>query len=297
MANNKVPDLFKKDDLSVVYASCKDHTVSGEDFGLFYNKRFEMLVTIPQPSIDNLSSYYESEDYISHTDSSDSFLDKIYQGVKKYSINRKFRLLDKPTGDISEEKVVLDVGCGTGDFLAKCKNNYWNVVGIEPNLKARHIAENKVGESIYNDISELTNEKFDCITMWHVLEHVPDLLTFIPLLKKLLKPGGTLIIAVPNYKSYDAVYYKQFWAAFDVPRHLWHFSKESIGLLFSREKMIVMNTKALIFDSFYVSLLSEKYKHGTSNMIRAFFIGCFSNIKAMINGQYSSIIYMIKRNN
>ncbi|WP_457615944.1 class I SAM-dependent methyltransferase [Lutibacter sp.] len=278
-----------------VYLTCKDYTVSGEEFNLVYNKKYTMLETLPKPSIKKIPSYYQSENYISHTDSNKSVVDKIYQIVKKYSLKKKLRLVNSFE---FEEKKILDIGCGTGDFLFVCKNNGWNVVGVEPNEKARSISKSKLGahttNTLFTDIEELSNQTFDVITLWHVLEHVYNLESYIKLLKKHLKPSGTLIIAVPNFMSFDALYYKKYWAAFDVPRHLWHFSQHAIRLLFKNENMKVVDVKPMKFDSFYVSLLSEKYKSGTANFIRAFYIGLRSNLKAMKTKEYSSLIYVLK---
>jgi 2-polyprenyl-3-methyl-5-hydroxy-6-metoxy-1,4-benzoquinol methylase len=278
-----------------VYLTCKDYTVSDQKFDLLYNIELEMLETSPQPKGDQLASYYESSDYISHTDSKKSLLDKIYQLVKKYALQNKLKLINSFK---TSEKKLLDIGCGTGDFLFTCKKNGWNVVGVEPNKNAKSLAEIKLLNSkvsnIVADITELSSEKFDVITLWHVLEHVPNLEEYIGKLKLLLKPNGVLVIAVPNFKSFDAQHYKQFWAAFDVPRHLWHFSKKSIKKLFANKQMNVEKMLPMKFDSFYVSLLSEKYKTGKSNFIKAFYIGLLSNLKATASKEYSSLIYIIK---
>ena len=275
--------------------SCKDYTVSNQKFDVVYNNKMEMYETFPQPKIEDLGAYYESEDYISHTDSKKSLTDKLYQIVKSYTLNTKLKLINSFQ---TETKKVLDVGCGTGDFLLKCKKNGWDVIGVEPNENANNLATSKLFESstseIYQNLFDLKQEKFDVITLWHVLEHVPNLEDYILKLKLLLKPNGVLVIAVPNFKSYDAYYYKEFWAAFDVPRHLWHFSKKSIELLFSKIQMNVRKTNPMIFDSFYVSLLSEKHKNGQSNFLKAFLIGFLSNIKALRTKEYSSLIYIIK---
>ncbi|MFZ2284133.1 MAG: class I SAM-dependent methyltransferase [Lutibacter sp.] len=278
------------------YLTCKDYTVSHKDFDLLYHPSLDMLETFPQPKAEELSGYYESDNYISHTDSKKSRIDKLYQLVKKIALASKLELLNSfKTAD----KNLLDVGCGTGDFLLTCKNNGWKVTGVEPNAKAKIIAENKLaGESaseIYSEIHQLKKElQFDVITLWHVLEHVPNLNNYIATLKSRLKPEGILIVAVPNYKSYDAGYYKQFWAAYDVPRHLWHFSKKSIQGLFAKQEMGVVKILPMVFDSFYVSLLSEKYKNEKSNFLKAFYVGLLSNIKAMVTKEYSSLIYVIK---
>lgn len=278
------------------YLKCVDYTVSRETFELFIDPETELLVTFPRPSHIDLPSYYESEDYISHTDSTRSFMDKVYQLIKSYSIKRKLKLINSSA---QQKGRILDVGCGTGDFLQACQTDHWEVTGIEPNSKATVLAEKKVAPNgrLFHDINELKEEEygsFDVITMWHVLEHVPNLMEYLVSLKKLLKEDGCLIIAVPNYKSYDAKYYNKFWAAYDVPRHLWHFSQKSVRELFSLKNFRVEKTLPLIFDSFYVSLLSEKYKRGSSNLFGAFKTGLLSNLKARRTGNYSSLIYLIK---
>ena len=276
------------------YLKCLDNTVSQEEFSILKDELSDLLITSPRPKIQDLGSYYESESYISHTDSKHTLLDKIYQIVKKYSITKKVGLVQSFMNANSSDKSVLDIGCGTGDFLLACKKGGLNIYGIEPNEKAKSIAEIKLNQKIKVDIFKLSPQQFDCISMWHVLEHVPNLTDYILELQKKLKPKGVLIIAVPNHKSYDAKHYGKFWAAFDVPRHLWHFSKKSIQLLFEKNKMKVTKTIPMRFDSFYVSILSEKYKTKKGNFIKALFIGLKSNIKAMRTKEYSSIIYIIK---
>ena len=270
---------------------CKDHSVTKEEFKLVKDAESDMLVTTPQPDAKNLFKYYESEDYISHTDSRRSLFEKIYQLIKQYSLNKKVRIIKQYS---SPKGRLLDVGAGTGDFLLSSKKRGWQIQGVEPNLKARKLADEK-GVHLLEDIDEIANQKFDVITLWHVLEHVPDLESYLTKLKNLLKDDGILLVAVPNYKSYDAIHYKEFWAAYDVPRHLWHFSINSIKFLFSKEKMKVVKILPMFFDAFYVSLLSEKYKTGKMNYIKAFIFGSLSNFKALFNKNYSSLIYIIKK--
>lgn len=272
-----------------------DHSVSKEQFELIYNSEFDMFVTSPKPLDHELEKYYETEDYISHTDAKRNLLEKVYHWVRSYSIQKKIKLINSQ----SEKRKLLDIGCGTGDFLKAAELNGWDVLGIEPNVNARTIASSKLKTEVL-DTSELLNlpeQSFDVITLWHVLEHLPKLETHVTLLKKLLSPNGTLIIAVPNYKSYDAQYYKSYWAAYDVPRHLWHFSQNSIAKLFDKEEMQVVETLPMKFDAFYVSLLSEKYRSGSMNPLKAFYIGLQSNMKAKASTEYSSLIYVIKNSN
>tara|TARA_R110002049_G_scaffold281241_1_gene460695 strand:- start:421 stop:1281 length:861 start_codon:yes stop_codon:yes gene_type:complete len=275
------------------YLKVKDYSVSGEEFELIQNLEYGFLETTPQPALDKLHEYYESEDYISHTDSQRNLFEKVYHLVRTISLKKKLKLINSFT---LENKSLLDIGCGTGDFLQTAKEDNWNILGIEPNEQARLIANKKTNDSVFDteQLSAFKSESFDVITLWHVLEHLPNLEEQITVFKKLLKPNGTLIIAVPNYKSYDALYYKNNWAAFDVPRHLWHFNKTSISKLVSKVSMEVKNVKPMLFDAFYVSLLSEKYKSGKMNPIKGFWIGLLSNLKSFKTKEASSLIYIIK---
>lgn len=270
------------------FITCKDHLVSGEEFDLFRNENFEILETKPVP--ENLDSYYKSEDYISHTDSKSGVLDKVYALVKNYMLEKKMSWIN----EYKTNGTLLDIGAGTGDFLVKAKSHNWEVNGVEPNSSARNLAASK-SLILKEDISEIANKSCDVISMWHVLEHVPNLELQIQRLKDILKNDGLLIIAVPNYKSYDALYYKNFWGAYDVPRHLWHFSQKGISDLFTKSGFRLVETKPLKFDSYYVSLLSEKYKNGRSNFINSFRVGFLSNLRARSTSEYSSLVYFFKK--
>ena len=276
-----------------IYLKVKDHSVSGEEFELCQNLEYGFLETTPQPSKDKLPDYYKSEDYISHTDSKRNLFEKVYHLVRIVALKKKLKLINSLH---SEKKKLLDVGCGTGDFLQTAQQDNWEVCGIEPNVQAREIANKKTNNSVF-EIEQLLSFKsnsFDVITLWHVLEHLSNLEEQILIFKKLLKPTGRLIIAIPNYKSYDAEHYKQFWAAYDVPRHLWHFDKTSISNLVSKQTMEVVKVKPMWFDAFYVSMLSEKYKTGKMKPLKGFWYGLLSNIKAQSSKEVSSLIYIIK---
>jgi|TARA_R110000822_G_scaffold45999_3_gene122695 2-polyprenyl-3-methyl-5-hydroxy-6-metoxy-1,4-benzoquinol methylase len=274
------------------YLSVKDFLVSGETFDLIYSKELDLLITEPVPKTEDLPKYYESEEYISHTDEKRGLLSNLYQLVKKWSLQKKAKLIYAQNNGAGS---LLDVGAGTGDFLKIAKEKGWEVYGMEPNPNALKLA-NKKGINLKSSLKDFAGKQFDVITLWHVLEHVPNLEETISELSNLVKPNGTLIIAVPNFKSFDAKHYGRFWAAFDVPRHLWHFSKDSIEKLFA-EKFQLKKIKPMIFDSFYVSLLSEKYKTGNNFSFKAFWIGFISNIKAKATKEYSSHIYCFKKHN
>ena len=272
----------------------KDFSVSGELFELKRNEDYGFLETFPQPETSNLSKYYKSEDYISHTNTKRNLFEKLYHFIRTTTLKRKLRLINSFQ---FKEKSILDIGCGTGHFLEVCKNNGWNITGVEPDDQARDIANLKTDNAVSNieSLFEFPKQSFDVITLWHVLEHLPDLDAHINLFHSLLKPNGRLIIAVPNHKSYDAQFYKSFWAAYDVPRHLWHFNKKSMGELMKAFSFKVVKTQPMWFDAFYVSLLSEKHKTGKMNFIKGFGIGFLSNLKALSSKEVSSLIYILKK--
>lgn len=273
------------------FLKCTDYLVSEEEFELLYDRDKVMLVTFPRPPAEELPKYYQSEDYISHSDSRKSLMERLYQLVKSIMLKHKIRLLETY---FPQKGNLLDIGAGTGDFLKAAQKSGWKIHGIEPNEKARNLAKRK-NIALNKDSEKFRTGQFDVISMWHALEHIPDLKKQISELDRLLQKDGILIIAVPNFKSYDAKYYKEFWAAYDVPRHLWHFSKTAIEKLFGEFDFDLIKTLPLKFDSYYVSLLSEKHKTGKPNFLRAFQIGRKSNLKAKSSGEYSSLIYILKR--
>lgn len=271
------------------YLKTKDFAHSGEEFQLLLDPQLEMLITDPKPI--DIEKYYDSTSYISHTDARKSFLDKIYQLVKQVNLRKKVGQVKYYTG---ERNSLLDVGAGTGDFLRSAIAQGWNTKGVEPSAKARNVAKKK-GIHLEASLADVKGEKFDAITLWHVLEHMPDLENSFKELSALLKEKGTLFIAVPNYKSFDAQFYGKYWAAYDVPRHLWHFSKSSMHSLCEKNNLDIHAIRPMIFDAFYISLLSEKYKHGRSSFLKALFVGMQSNLAAWRTKEYSSLVYVIRR--
>lgn len=273
------------------YIEVEDYSVSHEKFQLYLDRNLHILKTLPQPSSEEIGAYYKSEDYISHTDSKRNLFEKIYHIVKRKAIQNKIDLIESFS---SAKGKVLDIGCGTGEFIFEANKRGWKVFGFEPNFSASSLAKEK-GLNLVDNTKNIEQNSLDVITMWHVLEHVHDIDEQIKELYRLLKPDGKLVIAVPNYNSYDAKYYEKYWAAFDAPRHLWHFSQKSIPLIFEPYQFSHVETLPMLFDSFYVSLLSEKYKTGKRNWLKAFWIGLKSNIEARQNLEYSSLIYILKK--
>jgi 2-polyprenyl-3-methyl-5-hydroxy-6-metoxy-1,4-benzoquinol methylase len=273
--------------------SAKDYTVSGEVFEIWECGNCSLRFTQNIPGAGDIGKYYQSEDYISHSDTKKGFINSLYHSVRKRTLQQKRKLVesytDKSAGNI------LDIGAGTGAFLNTMKIAGWNCTGIEPEESARNKAKElyeldlKNAEALFN----LSPQSFYAITMWHVLEHVHQLHEYIKQLKNLLKEDGKLFIAVPNYTSEDAKIYGQYWAAYDVPRHLYHFSPKAMEKLLSEHGLQLETLKPMWFDSVYVSLLSEKYKSGKSNIIKAFMKGMKSNMKAFGDkSKCSSVIYI-----
>jgi len=269
---------------------CEDHSVSGESFALVKCRKCSLIFTNPRPKEDNLSSYYQSTDYISHTDKGNSLINWVYKLVRKYTLGKKVSIVNRLNGKAG---TLLDYGCGTGDFLKEANQKGWHAFGYEPDENAKNIAEKKNPQRIF---STLKNEKqtFDIITAWHVIEHVADLKKTVKKLRKMLNPDGYFILALPNNKSFDAEHYGSYWAAYDVPRHLYHFDTDSIQYFSKQFKLVLKEVLPMKFDSFYVSMLSEKYK-GNSNLILAFKTGFKSNKKAKATGEYSSLIYIFSK--
>lgn len=276
--------------------TAKDYTVSQENFAILECSQCTLRFTQDVPSQNAIAPYYKSENYISHTDTSKGLVNQLYKSVRKRTLVQKRKLIEKVTGRATGN--LLDVGAGTGSFLNEMKQNNWQVTGLEPDADARAVAKtlHGIGLQESGNLFSLTENSFDAITMWHVLEHVHSLQEYITQLKKLLTANGRLIIAVPNYTSSDAASYGEYWAAYDVPRHLYHFSPKSIETLVVKHGLKLLACKPMWFDSFYVSLLSSKYKNGKTNWIGAGFTGFISNFKAMMNvRKCSSVIYIISR--
>lgn len=274
------------------YLTCKDNTGSDESFTIVKCDKCGFAFTNPIPLETEISKYYESDEYISHSNTSKGLVNFLYQKVRNYTLDQKVNLLQK----LGSGRKLLDIGCGTGEFLGRTKKHGFITEGIEPSKAAKKQAIENFSLSVNGEahLGTLPSDSYDFITMWHVLEHVYHLNDRIAELKRLIKPDGHIIIAVPNLNSFDALKYKEHWAAYDLPRHLYHFSEQDIKALAKKHGLTVTQVLPMKFDSYYVSLLSEKYKTGKQNLFSAFFTGLKSNASAKANGGFSSQIYIIK---
>jgi SAM-dependent methyltransferase len=271
----------------------KDHSVSGEFFDIFECKRCSLRFTKDPPSDDKIGQYYQSEDYISHSNTKKGLVNSLYHIVRNRTLSDKYHSIEKETG--LREGHHLDIGAGTGTFVQYMNRHNWKSVGIEPDEKARKCAFTDHGTELMpaGSFETLPPASFDAITMWHVLEHVHDLYPYMHKIKEILKPEGFVFIAVPNYTSYDARKYKSDWAAYDVPRHLYHFSPPSMRWLLNAAGFQLKKIVPMWWDSFYISLLSEKFAGSHLSILKGFFTGAVSNIEALSDKENcSSIIYI-----
>lgn len=274
---------------TTTYIQLKDYFLSQEDFEIFECPNCHLLFTDPRPAGQDAVKYYQSENYLSHQENKKGLIPRLYEFVKSINLRNKVKLAS--TGLANGN--VLDIGCGVGDFLVSMKNAGWSVMGIEPSAQAREIAYQRLGFQPLTptDYSQLPDHSFDLITLWHVLEHVDDLSYQIQQLQRLLKPGGRLLLALPNFTSFDAKHYGQYWAAWDVPRHLNHFCPDSILAIFKDSSFQLVDIQKLKWDAFYISFLSETYMHHSLALLRGAILGLRSNLKAHNSGMYSSLVY------
>lgn len=277
----------------IPFLECKDHTVSGRSFAIQKCTSCSFVFTNPRPEKAAIGPYYESANYISHSNSSAGIFNKVYKLIRNYAIRQKMNLIVRYA--VKKEKLkLLDIGCGTGEFLNGCTKKGWETVGVEPSIDAATKAQTNYGLNVQDEsFLEKTRDTFDVITLWHVLEHVHDLNDRIKQVSRLLKSTGVVIIAVPNHTSFDSTSFKEHWAAWDVPRHLYHFSPETIKLLMKNHGFHHVSSEPMRFDSYYVSLLSTEYVSGKKNYMTGSWIGLKSNAKAGRDAEkYSSVIYI-----
>lgn len=271
----------------------KDKSVSQESFVIVQCENCSFKFTNPRPDFASIGSYYESEDYISHSNTNKGLINKAYQVVRSIAVKDKVELVNK----LVPKGAILDYGCGTGYFLSACQKDSWKVEGFEPNNTANKQATETLGKSIEKvSLDHFQKESFEIITLWHVLEHVHTLNETFQQLLSLLKPGGVMLVAVPNADSQDAKKYGENWAAYDVPRHLYHFNQATMKRFLKKHKLTLEDTKPMKYDAYYVSMLSEKYKAGKTKMFSSVLSGYSSNSYASKNNNdYSSLIYIARK--
>lgn len=270
-----------------------DYFLSQEEFNICVCKKCGFHFTNPRPTAEALAPYYKSDKYLSHSHANQGILGGLYQQIRKYTLRKKYELVSS----IKDGESILDIGCATGQFLNEFKKRGWHCIGIEPDKEASEFAHKTYDLKVFDEekLDTLEAQSFDVISMWHVLEHVSDLSKRMEDLRRLIKDNGSLFIALPNLDSWDAHYYQKYWAGLDVPRHLYHFKKENVELLFNKYGFTMHKMFPMKFDAYYVSLLSEQYKKNPFYLFSAFFIGWYSNLKARKKTpNHSSILYVLK---
>jgi len=278
------------------YLPIIDHFLSKETFDLFKCSDCNFIFTQDHPDEKDAGHYYESKDYLSHNNTANGFIDILYGLSRNVMLNRKWRTIRQFTG--LDKGNLLDIGTGSGHFASFMKEKGWIVKGIEINDNVREASASRFGLDIISpgQITTLAAGRFDCITLWHVLEHLQDPFKYASEIKRLLKPGGSCIVALPNCKSYDAQYYRDFWAAYDVPRHLWHFTPQTFRKFTEKTGLILKEIKALPLDVFYISLLSEKYKASKLHFISGMIKGLWFAVLSLFRKEgSSSLIYLLKK--
>jgi len=276
------------------FLTTKDYFLTNQEFVISKCDECGFKFTNPRPALEELPQYYESTEYISHSNVEKGIINKLYQIVRNHTLKGKGGIIYK----YIKKGQILDIGCGTGEFLNAMQQYNFVATGIEPNQEARNNAKRNYGLAVYDesDIDGLSKNYFNVITLWHVLEHVFNLNDRISQIKELIAENGILVVALPNPSSWDAKHYGKFWAAYDCPRHLYHFDQLAVKNIFNKNGFEIVNQKPMYFDSFYVSMLSEKYKKNKLQFLKGLSYGFISNISAIFNrGNYSSIIYVLKQ--
>jgi len=275
------------------FMEVNDYFLTNEKFNLVKCKNCELVFVNPQPSHHDIAKYYNSPNYISHSGTNKGIINWVYTKIRNYTHQKKLKLVSA----FSSGKTILDIGCGSGELLFLFKKNNWDTLGVEPNDNARTFSQKQYQLNVLKEeeIDQIGSHSKDVISMWHVLEHVHDLNKRLIEIKRILKNNGVVFIAVPNMESFDATSYNAFWAAYDVPRHLYHFTPATMRKLLEKHHFLIHDIIPMKFDSFYVSMLSEKYKTGKNKLLKAFITGMRSNMKANNkNHAYSSLIYVVK---
>jgi 2-polyprenyl-3-methyl-5-hydroxy-6-metoxy-1,4-benzoquinol methylase len=277
------------------FLKAKDHLLTSETFLIFKCRSCSFVFTQGIPPADEIGRYYQSQDYISHSDTRKGLMNNLYHLGRTFMLRKKYRMVKK----FSKGKKLLDIGTGTGYFPGYMKKKGFQVTGVEIDPKAREFAKEEFGVQVYapkDFIDHKIKGNFDVITLWHVLEHLDNFDLYLERMLEQLEPGGSLVIALPNCSALDARYYKEFWAGYDVPRHLWHFTPSTLKILAEKHGLEIKMMKRLMLDPFYNSMLSEKYKGNRVFMILGIAIGKLAYIESLFNiKKSSSVVYFLKK--
>jgi len=233
----------------------------------------------PRPSEKELKKYYHTDDYLPHSKGK-GVLFLLYRIVQKISFYNKFLLLR----NLKEKITHLDYGGGDGRF-----SNYVN---------SKENATSSFYDPYYKNSlnADFKKKEYNIITLWHVLEHAYDLDILFENIEKSLENRGKLVVAVPNFDSLERNIYKENWAAYDLPRHLYHFNNISLEKLLRSKGYKIIDKKRMLFDTFYISILSSM-KISNISVIKSLFVALFISIKVIIKGPEfsSSLLYVCEK--
>jgi ubiquinone/menaquinone biosynthesis C-methylase UbiE len=295
MVHHDVCPLCSSEKISLQVV-CTDHFISKKEFTIFKCSECDFSFTQDYPDETEIARYYESESYISHSDTSKGFSNKLYRIARSVMLTKKKRLIKKFTG--LNKGTILDIGSGTGHFAFAMMKEGWVSKGLEINEKARNFSMSHFGLDIFtpDKLPVFETNSFDCITLWHVLEHFHDPLNYILEIYRILKPGAICVIALPNCSSYDAKHYKRFWAAWDLPRHLWHYNPATFRLFSGKTGFLLKELGVLPLDVFYISQMSEKYKGSSLPFLRGILKALiFAFLSVFHKSRSSSVIYVLRK--
>ena len=273
-----------------------DRLVSQDTFDVWLCDQCGFRFTQDVPDEQEIGKYYESPDYISHSDTEKGLMNHLYHLARRLMLTAKAGHVTRATG--LRQGWLLDIGSGTGYFAHLMTEWGWTVRAIEKSPQARQFAQERFGLKSDGDEAFVTLEdkSFDCITLWHVLEHLQNLDEMGENLNRWLKDEGAVLIAVPNHLSTDARHYGAHWAAWDVPRHLWHFSQTTMQLFAQKHGFKLIKTIPMPLDGFYVSMLTEQRLGHSMSFLRGLWQGCLAWVSSWGHKERSSsLIFVLKK--
>ncbi len=280
----------------IPYAGCTDYTVSKEHYTLMRCPSCGMVYTLDPPSQDKMAQYDKLGLKLKLGDSPSGLIGKLYYRVRSYMLGRKAHIVESQS--YRTAGTLLNYGAKTGFFSHRMERRGWKVISVEKYHEERQFSLEMFHHRMIdlNEMDKLRPGTFDVITLWHVFEHNPHPDKLLDRFYDLLRPGGILVMACPNICSTDAMHYGPYWAAYDVPRHLWHFSPTSLCNLVHKHGFTLMHHESMPFDSFYISILSEKQMRHKLAFIRGFLYGLHSWLVSLSKrGKSSSLVYVFRK--
>ena len=278
------------------YADCTDFTVSRESYILMRCPECGMVYTSNPPKECDTSKYDKLDLKLKLGDSPAGLIHKLYYYIRLRMLSRKAHIVESQSYRTGGS--LLNYGAKTGYFSHKMERRGWKVTSIEKYHEERLFSLEMFHHRMFDvpEMDRLHPETFDVITLWHVFEHCYDPNGLLDKFYKLLRPTGILIMACPNIRSTDAMHYGPYWAAYDVPRHLWHFNTTSLSELAHKHGFTLMHRERMPFDCFYISILSEKHKRHKMAFLRGILYGFHCWLVSLAHpDSSSSMVYVFRK--